>query len=117
MPRPKFEPTYEQRELVRSMAGVGIPQEDIGVKIGIRCPKTLRKHFREELDSGSTDANYNVACTLYNMAISGNVPAATIFWAKTRLGFREHPATDVRPVVPPAFIIAAQQGGQNYDRA
>jgi hypothetical protein len=117
MPRPTFKPTDEQRRLVRLMAAVGIPQENIGVKIGVRCPKTLRKHFREELDIGSTDANFNVGQTLYKMAVSGKFPAATIFWAKTRLGFRENPVNDVRPIVPPAFIVAAQQGGQNYDRA
>ena len=58
MPRPQLKPTEEQRRLVKSMAAVGTPHEDITRKVGFRSPKTLRKHFREELDIGIIDANY-----------------------------------------------------------
>jgi len=49
MPRPPFTPTPEQRTIVKSMAAMGIPQEDIALKLGLRSPKTLRKHFGGEL--------------------------------------------------------------------
>jgi hypothetical protein len=39
MPRPKLNPTEEQRRLVKSLAAVGIPHEDIARKIGFRSPK------------------------------------------------------------------------------
>ena len=50
---------------------------------------TLLKHFREELDNGATKANVKVVAALFKMATSGDCPAATIFWCKTRLGWRE----------------------------
>jgi replication-associated recombination protein RarA len=117
MPRPQLKPTQEQRHLVRSMAGMGIPHGEIARKIGVRSPKTLRKHFRHELDLGATEANYKVAQTLFQMATSGKSPAATIFWAKTRNRFKERPADDVRHVAPPPFIVAREQGDQRHDHA
>jgi hypothetical protein len=114
MPRPPLNPSKEQRDIVKSMAAMGIPQEDIGRKIGIRSPKTLRKHFREELGLGATEANYKVAKTLFEMATSGECPAATIFWAKTRNGFREHPHSAGVPMAPPPFIVMREpEGGQS----
>ena len=110
MPRPKLNPTQEQRQLVRSFAAVGISQEAIAKQIGVRSPKTLRKHFREELDRGSTEANYKVAQTLFRMATSGEHPAATIFWMKTRNGFREHATPERPPMPPPPFIVAQDTG-------
>jgi hypothetical protein len=114
MSRPQFKPTNEQRNIVKSMAAMGIPHEDIGRKIGVRSPKTIRKHFREELDLGAMEANYKVAKTLFEMATSGAHPAATIFWAKTRNGFREHPYSANIPTSPPPFIVAREpEGGKS----
>lgn len=56
MPRPRFKPTPEQRVMVKSLAAYGVKQEDIGKVVGLRSPKTLRKHFREEITRGSIDA-------------------------------------------------------------
>jgi hypothetical protein len=76
--------------MVEAMAGCGIPEIKIARKVGERgiSPKTLRKHFRRELDTGATNANAAVARSLFNLAISGNV-AAAIFWLKCRAGWRE----------------------------
>src|SRR5262249_52278404 len=52
MPRPKLVPSDEQRRLVKSLAAVGVPHQENARQIGICSPKTLRKHFREELDRG-----------------------------------------------------------------
>ena len=112
MPRPLFTPSAEQRALVKSMAGVAIRHEDIARIIGIRSPKTLRKHFRLELDSGAPEANYKVASTLFRMATSGSCPAATIFWAKTRNGFRERPYSPSTSAPPPFIVIREPEGGQ-----
>jgi hypothetical protein len=86
--RPEFEPTDEQRKVVRAMAGYGVPQADIGKVIGCHA-ETLRKHFREELDKAEIEANSQVAQTAYQMATSGRVPAATFFWLKCRAGWKE----------------------------
>lgn len=71
------------------MAAYGIPEIDIARVVGID-PKTLRKHYREELDMGETKANAQVAGYLFNAAKSGNV-TAQIFWLKTRAKWRETP--------------------------
>ena len=110
MPRLPISPTEEQRRLVKSMAAVGVPHEDIGRKIGIRSPKTLRKHFREELDLGMIDANYNVGKTFYEMATGGQEVAATIFWVKIRNMFRESPPSSGTGG-PAPFIVAPDFGG------
>jgi len=94
--------------LVKSMVAVGHTHEEIARKIGIRSPKTLRKHFREELDLGATDANYRVGKTLYEMAVSGNNIAATIYWDKTRCSQKRPNKTSPAP-----FVVALDpEGGE-----
>src|SRR3954454_24564648 len=82
------EPSDEDRRLVRAMAGFGVPQTDIATHLGI-APKTLRKHFRDELDRGTVEANVKVAQSLFQMATTGKNVAAAIFWMKARAGWRE----------------------------
>lgn len=87
--RPPFKPTDEERQLVTQMCAVGIPQESIClvVRDGID-DKTLRKHFRRELDTAKIKANAKVGGTLFNKAMGGDTTAA-IFWAKTQMGWKE----------------------------
>ena len=66
----------------------GVPHLDIATFLGIDA-KTLRKHFREELDRGTTEANAKVAQSLFTMATQGKNVAAAIFWMKARAGWRE----------------------------
>ena len=63
------------------------------------------------------EANYKVAQTLYQMATSGECPAATIFWAKTRNHLRERSPEDVRQIAPPPFVVAREQGGPSHGNA
>ena len=83
-----YVPTEKQRRTVRAMSGYGIPQTDIATILEIDA-KTLRKHFRRELDRGSIEATTKVAQTLFSMATSGQNTAAAIFWMKARAGWRE----------------------------
>ncbi len=92
----RYDPTPDQRRTVKTMAGFGIPQEDIATFLGIDA-KTLRKHFREELDRGVTEANAKVAQSLFTMATQGKNVAAAIFWMKARAGWREK--IEVKPVI------------------
>jgi hypothetical protein len=50
--------------------------------VGLRSPKTLRKHFRAELNAGLAEATWAVARVAYEMANSGRYPQMTIFWDK-----------------------------------
>ena len=88
MARPQFRPTERQRRQVKSMVALGLKQEEIATLLEI-TPKTLRKHFRSELDRGALEANAEVMRSLFKMATSGKNTAATIFWGKTRCGLRE----------------------------
>ncbi len=83
-----FKPTEEQRRTVRAMSGYGVPQDDIATLLEID-PKTLRKHFRRELERGSIEATAKVGQSLFRMATEGNSVAAAIFWMKARAGWRE----------------------------
>ena len=49
---------------------------------------TLRKHFREELDTSKARANAVISQALFKNAKDGNV-AAQKFWLKTQAGWRE----------------------------
>jgi hypothetical protein len=98
-----YEPTDEQRRLVRALAGFGVPQDDIARHIDID-PTTLRRRFRDDLDRGMTEANAKVAQSLFQMATQGKNVAAAIFWMKARGRWREvHPeaetATPVQVVI------------------
>ena len=88
MARPCFNPTAEQRKMVQAMAAMGNLQADIARTIGDRGidEKTLRKHFRHELDTAVIKANTAVAKSLYESATSGKCPAAAMFWLSRRGG-------------------------------
>ena len=83
-----FVPTEEQRRTVKAFAAVGVQQPAIAGYIGID-PKTLRKHFRTELDHGSLEATVRVGQTLFSLATVDRNVAACIFWLKARGGWRE----------------------------
>lgn len=87
MSRKAHSPTDQTRSQVSALASFGVPQDDIAAYIDID-PKTLRKHYRRELDTAETRANAAVAKRLYEQATGDSVPAA-IFWLKARAGWRE----------------------------
>jgi hypothetical protein len=98
--RPRFQPTEKQRGQVEAMARYGIPQAEMARTLGIG-KTTLEKHFAEELATGATKANAQVGeflfSTIVGLAIPNRAPvtdgrarvSAGIFWAKTRMGWRE----------------------------
>jgi hypothetical protein len=90
--RPRFEPTDEQRRIVKGMAALGIPFVDIGYVLGV-SEDTIKRRFRSELDVGPAEANARVGNFLYQQA-QKNLTAA-IFWAKTRMGWRETNRTEI----------------------
>jgi hypothetical protein len=103
VPRPKFKPTEEQRLLVKHLASVGTPHDQIARKLGVRSPKTIRKYFRDEIDLGAIEANANVAGSTYKKAMSGNVEAQK-FWLMCRAGWGR--ATFQPAAAPPPFVVA-----------
>ena len=90
MARPEYEPSEKDRAAVQTMAAYGISQAEIAAVVDCDV-KTLRKHFRQELDTAATQANARVAAALFKKATSDGPSsvAAAIFWLKARAGWQE----------------------------
>ena len=82
-------PSDDRRKQVMMMAGMGLRHIDIGRLVKLD-PKTLRKYYRHELDTGMAEANLRVAQSLYHMAVREHIPSAAIFWLKARAGWKDH---------------------------
>ena len=85
--RPKHQPNAEGRQLVQLHATIGTPHATIARLLDIDA-KTLRKHYRDELDLAMAQANAAVGGALFRKAKAGDT-ASMIFWMKTRAGWRE----------------------------
>ena len=102
--RKPFVPTPEQRSNVKALAGLGMPQEQI-CRLVTNPPldvKTLRKHFRLEIETAEIKlhalmGNFTVANILGmappagTRAIDNQHARASLlkFYAKTRMGWKE----------------------------
>ena len=88
--RPKYEPTEADRNTVRSMASQGFPHDTIAQCLGKKGidAKTMRKHFRRELDTAVAITNANIGTMVYQAAMRGEAWACC-FWLKCRAGWRE----------------------------
>jgi len=84
--------------MVEAMAVV-VTQEEIAIVLEIDT-KTLRKHYRQELDRALIIANSKVGANLFRLATGKGREAVTaaIFWLKTRAGWSEY----TPPPVPKA---------------
>lgn len=97
MAKPRFEPTEEERQIIKGLAAYGVSHKQM-VTI-IRRPKgrapdlypislpTFKKYFREELETAELTANNNVAKALYETAVDRghkNHVQAAIFWLQAR---------------------------------
>ena len=94
MGRRAHSPEPAGRRQVEAMSAYGVPEADIARVLGID-PKTLRKHYRDELDTGGIKATAKVAEFLFRKATTEGHQCVTaaIFWMKTRGGWRETPQT------------------------
>jgi hypothetical protein len=121
MGRPAHVPTEPQRRQVEALAGFGIQETEIAGLMGCD-PKTLRKHYREELDHGHTKANAKVAENLFRMALGQGREAVTaaIFWLKTRARWKETMVNEVtHDVADPLNRLMqdiAERGRRVHDR-
>jgi hypothetical protein len=90
MARPSHDPDPLSRRQVETLAGYGIPEAEIAGLLGIDA-KTLRKHYRQELNLGHTKANAKVAESLFRKATGEGCQSTTaaIFWLKARAGWKE----------------------------
>ena len=87
IPQEAHVPNDKTRKLVENTSGLGLPHEQIGILVGID-DKTLRKYYRNELDSGKAKANGQIAKTLYSKAVGGDT-TSLIWWTKTQMKWAE----------------------------
>jgi len=85
MGRRSRKPDAFPSSLGRSDGKLRVPEADIARVIGID-PKPLRRHYRNELDTGQIKATAKVAEFLFRKATTDGSQAVTaaIFWLKTR---------------------------------
>ncbi|MFT2210697.1 RNA polymerase subunit sigma-70 [Rhizobium giardinii] len=86
--RPRHDPTGTTRRLVTILAAEAIPQSQICVALGVDG-KTLRRHYRAELDRGSALVEAKLALRLFQIAGGDDDTAvrATAFALQCRFGW------------------------------
>ena len=97
MSKPLHQPTEKTRAEIIALRSYGVPIKEVAAYIGID-DKTLYKYYREELENSAMKANANVGKFLYQAASGqalttgatySDCVRAAMFWAKTRMGWKE----------------------------
>ena len=116
--QPPHVPTDKIRAEIVALRSYGVPIKEVAAYIGID-DKTMYKYYRPELEQSAMKANANVGKFLYQAASGqalkdgasySDCVRAAMFWAKTRMGWKE---TNVQEVTgangtvlqPPVFNI------------
>jgi hypothetical protein len=86
--RKNHEPSAETRAQVEDLAGYGLTHAQIAHVLKV-SQDTVERHYAEELEAGLALALATVAKTAFQMATSGEEPAMTMFWLKTRAKWKE----------------------------
>jgi hypothetical protein len=86
--RPAHEPTDKNRQVVELMAAYAVPQDKIAEAIAID-PKSLRQHYRRELDRGSAVVEAKLVGNLLRLAggSDGVALKAVMFSLQSRFGW------------------------------
>lgn len=90
---PAWEPTEDERRLVEHYVSLGYTQEQIGQLMG-KSVDSLDRYCRHELDTGQLKVNAKIGGKLFQKAMAGDT-TALIFWAKTRMGWKETHGVDL----------------------
>lgn len=109
--RPPYEPTDKDRRVVEMMAGWAIPEDRIAKVLAID-PKTLRKHFGEELEVGHAKLEAQLAQNLLRIAQGHDRQSliATIFALKAKFGWVEQqPPAGEKPMGKKEAVLDAAQ--------
>ena len=120
MSKPLHQPTEKTRAEIVALRSYGVPIKEVAAYIGID-DKTLYKQYRDELENSAIKANANVGKFLYQAASGqalttgathSDCVRAAMFWAKTRMGWKE---TNVQEVTgangdPISLLLTQVQG-------
>lgn len=90
----KIELSESDIQKIERLAGYGLTMEEIAHAFDVSSKTFQRLKARDQefdaaMKRGLRVANDNVARVAYTMAISGKVPAMTMFWLKCRAHWKE----------------------------
>jgi hypothetical protein len=98
-------PKQEQQEQVRSWATIGCSHDDIAASLNMPL-KRLQKLFRRELELGEAEGRHQVLEKLHQLVVKGESVTATIFWVKSRCGWRDTGAAEKTAASSwPPFVV------------
>jgi len=118
--RPKYVPTDKDRNIVRMMAGFGIPQEKICLAIDV-SPMTLRRDFKKEIKTGAAQVEAQLVGNLLNLANGkdGTAFRAAEFLLNCRFGWSRYapPPVHAEPELgkKQQLVLEAQTGHENTE--
>lgn len=83
-------PTEADRNKVRIMASMGMTLPQMSAVMGI-SHVTLTKYYKNDIDHGAAIINQAITANLARQALKNDFKAApaAMFWAKTRMGWRD----------------------------
>lgn len=98
------QPSDKIRAEIVALRSYGVPIKEVASYIGID-DKTMYKYYRAELEQSAMKANANVGKFLYQAASGqalttgatySDCVRAAMFWAKTRMGWKETNVQEVK---------------------
>ena len=116
MSKPLHQPTEKTRAEIIALRSYGVPIKEVAAYIGID-DKTLYKYYREELENSAIKANANVGKFLYQAASGqalttgasySDCVRAAMFWAKTRMGWKETNVQEVKMADEPIAKVTIE---------
>ena len=115
MARPRHVPDAFHRRQVEALAGYGVPEAEIAGMVGIDA-KTLRKHYRHELDYGHTKANAKVAENLFRKATGEGSESVTVRSSGSRRApaGRRPPSTSTRASTASRSSRSPKSGASSF---
>jgi hypothetical protein len=105
MARTASKTTQEQRRLVKVNSAYELRQQDIATQVGLGSPKSLRKHFHEQLEEGRIGTDLKVGKALHGMATSGKHPASMIYYLSRKADRRARSMA----VAAPKIVVTREQ--------
>jgi len=116
MSKPLHQSTEKTRAEIIALRSYGVPIKEVAAYIGID-DKTLYKYYREELENSAIKANANVGKFLYQAASGqalttgatySDCVRAAMFWAKTRMGWKETNVQEVKMADEPIAKVTIE---------
>jgi len=116
MSKPLHQPTDKTRAEIIALRSYGVPIKEVAAYIGID-DKTLYKYYKDELDNSAIKANANVGKFLYQAASGqalttgasySDCVRAAMFWAKTRMGWKETNVQEVKMADEPIAKVTIE---------